>query len=208
MRTELTAFSNIPITTQQLVSLYPTISAPQQKIALLERDGRIIRLKRGLYVVSPNENEVALSKELIANHLYAPSYVSMQAALRFYGLIPERVHVTQSMTVKSSRTFENTLGIFEYVRIARDAFGIGLRIEQADGFAFTIATPEKALCDLIANTSGINLRYLKDVEQYLDEDLRFDMDALVDMNIQILRDYAEVGKKSDSINTLIKYLKR
>ena len=54
----------------------------------LEQKNYVIRLKRGLYVVSPEVSRVPLSLELIANHLYAPSYVSMSSALRYYGLIP------------------------------------------------------------------------------------------------------------------------
>lgn len=57
----------------------------------LEAAGKIIRLKKGLYVVDPKVSRIALSTEIIANHLYAPSYVSMQTALRYYGLIPEAV---------------------------------------------------------------------------------------------------------------------
>ncbi len=208
MKTELYSFGAVPVTVRQLASAYPDISAPQQKVALLERDGRIIRLKRGLYVVSPRENETTLSKELIANHIYAPSYVSLQSALRFYGLIPEAVYVTQSMTLKASRSFHNALGLFTYTHIAREAFGVGVRTHVAEGLAFAIATPEKALCDLIASTPRLSLRYLKDVECYLEDDMRFDMDALRDFNIDILRDYAAVGKKADAIRTLIKFLQQ
>ncbi len=206
MRTELYPFGIVPVTTQQVATAYPNIVATTKKVNMLERDGRIIRLKKGLYVVSPEENEIPLSKELIANHIYAPSYVSMQSALRYYGLIPETVYVTQSMTVKTSRDFENTIGRFEYTQLARKVFGVGVRIEKTEHAAFTIATPEKALCDLIANTSGLTLRYLKDVKNYLEDDIRFDLEALKDFNLQILHEYAAVGKKSDSIKTLIRYL--
>lgn len=39
-------------------------------------------------------------------------------------------------------------------------------------YAFLIASPEKALCDLIANSSKVILRYMKDVETYLEQDIR------------------------------------
>ena len=54
----------------------------------LEMADEIIRLKRNLYVVNPEETGVKLSMGLMANHLLAPSYVSMSTALRYYGLIP------------------------------------------------------------------------------------------------------------------------
>ncbi len=208
MKTELYPFGIVPVTTQQIASAYPKIASITEKVRRLEHDGRIIRLKKGLYVVSQVENEIPLSMELIANHVYAPSYVSMQSALRYYGLIPETVYVTQSMTVKPSRDFNTPLGRLEYTHIAREAFGVGVRMEQTDYATFTIATPEKALCDLIANTFGLTLRYIRDVERYLEEDIRFDIDAIRDFDLQILNEYTTVGKKADSIKALIKYIQR
>ncbi len=87
MKNPLEQLGNIPVTASTLESLFPHIKGGNQKIRLLERDKQIIRLKRGLYVCSPDVTGKMLSTELIANHLYAPSYVSMSSALRYYGLI-------------------------------------------------------------------------------------------------------------------------
>ena len=73
-----------------------------------------------------------------------------------------------------------------------------------DNYAFLIASPEKALCDLIANSSQVNLRYMKDVETYLAQDIRMDMDEFNKMDKTIFEDYIKVGKKADSISTLLK----
>lgn len=199
---------NIPVTTSALESLYPHIKGGNQKIRLLEREKQIIRLKRGLYVCSPEVTGVALSTELIANHLYAPSYVSMSSALRYYGLIPEAVYVTQSMTMKHSRDFDTPIGRFEYVRISKDAFSIGLTSLRKDGYAFVLASPEKALCDLIANSSGVNLRYPKEAALYLEEDIRMELSDFRQMDSAVFEEYAKVGKKSDSIKTLLKLFKQ
>ena len=75
-------------------------------------------------------------------------------------------------------------------------------------YAFLMATPEKALCDLIANSPKVNLRYLKDVENYLEEDIRMEIDDFRNMDISIFERYAQVGKKSKSIETLTKYLRK
>ncbi len=206
MKTELYPFGNVPVTSKQVASLYSSVKAPNQKIGLLLRDGRLHRLKKGLFVVSEKDSEKLLSLELIANHLCAPSYVSLQSALRYYGLIPEHTTILQSMTIKPAQAFENDLGHFIYHHISRESFGIGVRLMTAEGVSWTMATPEKALCDLIATTPGINLRYQKDVRIYLEEDLRFDLDALEKFDVQILSAYAKVGKKSQSIHTLIKFL--
>lgn len=208
MKSPLLELGNIPVRSSVIASLYPKIKAKNKKIAELEKSGEVIRLKQGLYIVSPQESGLILSTELIANHLYAPSYVSMSSALRYYGLIPESVYTMQSMTTKHSRDFTNTVGRFEYTHINKEVFSVGLRQVKEDHLCFIIATPEKALCDLIANSPNITLRYQKEAAIYLAEDLRFDMEAFSMMNPEIFHEYIKVGKKVGSIQTLLKLLKR
>lgn len=208
MKSPLEQLGNIPVTAAALESLYPHIKGGNQKIRLLERDKQVVRLKRGLYVCSPEVTGIALSTELIANHLYAPSYVSMSSALRYYGLIPEAVYVTQSMTLKHSRDFDTPIGRFEYTQISKDAFSVGLASIRKDGYAFVIATPEKALCDLVANSSGVNLRYPKEAALYLVEDVRMELSDFKQMDSDVFEEYVKVGKKADSIRTLLKLLKQ
>ena len=205
---DLEHIDTIPVSTAAIASLFSEMKAGRQKVRNLELGGKIIRLKKGLYVVAPSVSGVALSTELIANHLYAPSYISMSSALRYYGLIPEAVYTTQSMTVKHSRSFDTPVGRFDYLFINREAFHIGVTSISKQRYTFLMATPEKALCDLIANSSLVNLRYLKDVEAYLEQDIRMNIDELRKMNLTIFEQYAKVGKKGKSIQTLINYLNR
>lgn len=206
MNNQLTQIGNIPISVSALESLFPNIKRRNQKIRLLERDRQIIRLKKGLYVCNPEITGKILSTELIANHLYTPSYVSMSSALRYYGLIPEAVYTKQSMTLKHSKDFDTPLGRFEYTHISQKAFSVGLTNIRKDGYAFVIATPEKALCDLIANSPNVNLRYLKDAVTYLEDDIRMELDDFRQMKPEIFEEYINVGKKADSIRTLLKLL--
>lgn len=199
---------NIPVTASVLETLFPRIKRGNQKIRLLVRDKQIFRLKKGLYVCNPEVTGKILSTELIANHLCAPSYVSMSSALRYYGLIPEAVYTMQSMTLKHARSFDTPLGRFEYRYISKEAFSVGLTSIRKEGFAFVMATPEKALCDLIANSAKVNLRYVKDVEIYLEEDIRMEMEDFRQLDPKIFEEYAAIGKKADSIRTLLKLLKR
>jgi len=208
MKNPLEQLGNIPVTVSTLESLFPHIKGGNQKIRLLERDKQIIRLKRGLYVCNPKITGKMLSTELIANHLYAPSYVSMYSALRYYDLIPEAVYTKQSMTLKHSKNFDTQLGRFEYTHISKNAFSVGLTSIRKDNYAFVMATPEKALCDLIANSPQVNLRYLKDAEMYLEEDIRMELEDFRQMNAEIFEEYMKVGKKADSIRTLLKLLKK
>lgn len=208
MNRELREIGVIPVTTSIIESFYPDLKSAEKKVVWLEKNGYIIRLKRGLYVVNPEYTGKRLSNELIANHLYAPSYVSMSTALRYYGLIPEAVYVNQSMTVKHSRSFQTHVGNYDYKCISREAFAVGVKTERVADYAFLIASPEKALCDLIANSSKVNLRYMKDVENYLENDIRMDMEEFMKFDPRVLEEYIKVGKKADSIATLLKFLIR
>ena len=191
MNNPLRQLGNIPVIASVLESLFPHIRGGNQKLRLLERDKQIIRLKKGLYVCSPEITGKTISTELIANHLYAPSYVSMSSALRYYGLIPEEVYTKQSMTLKYAKNFDTSFGRFEYTHISKAAFPVGLTSIKKDGYAFVMATPEKALCDLIAN-----------------EDIRMEREDFMQMDARLFEEYIKVGKKADSIRTLLKLLKK
>lgn len=207
MNSVLVKYGNMPVSAATLASEYPDIKKPAQKLGILERNGEIIRLKRGLYVCPETTTGKALSLELIANRLLTPSYVSMSTALRYYGLIPEAVYVTQSMTVKESREYDTPVGRFEFKTIKRNVFNIGIRNEMEGDYSFLIASPEKALCDLIANTHSLLLRYTKEAIEYLENDIRLDMERFYNFTTSIFEQYINAGgKKSTSIKTIHKLL--
>jgi hypothetical protein len=172
----------------------------------MEKRGDLLRLKQGWYVAHPNMTEQVFSEEVMANHIYGPSYISLQYALRFYGLIPERVFVVTSMTTRRSRMFHNALSWYEYVHINEEVFPIGVRAVTMYDSTFLIASPEKALCDLVSDVSHLNLRYRDEILVWLEEDLRFDMDELFRFDTSIMREYAKVGPKKNMINQLIKII--
>ena len=205
---ELAIFKNIPVKTAAIASLYPDVISVNRKVAGLEKAGRIIRLKRGLYVVDPEESGLLLSLNLIGNALYGPSYISRLTALREYGLIPERVEAVQSMTTHLTVSFENKAGRFEYQHCAKDYYSIGITQRSEEGVTYLIATPEKALCDYIVSTPRLPLRFLKDTYTFLEEDLRLDMDTFKEMDVNIFKLCAAVGKKQQTIKNLIKILER
>ena len=201
-------FGVVPIDYTSLQSVYPSHRSLNDKVSALEKQGAIIRLKRGMYVVSPQITQRAISTELIANHLYGPSYVSMESALRFHGLIPERVFNTTSMTIKRSRTFKNRFGQFDYIYCPADYYPIGISQIIQDDYAFLVATPEKALCDLIAYTPKLQLRSVKSLLVFLEEDIRLDMDAFYRMDPSVFEKCVEVGKKKTEIGNIIKLLRK
>jgi hypothetical protein len=196
----------VPVDYAVLGSLFSGYKSPRNKIANLEIEGKLIRLKKGLYVVSPSVSGKLLSTELIANHIYGPSYVSMESALRYYGLIPENIHIVRSLAIKRSRVFENSISRFEYINCSDDYFPIGINQKIVGEYSFLIASPEKALCDLIAFTPKVSPRFVKSLLSYLEEDIRLDMEAFYEMNINIFQQCAEVGKKRNDLNNIIKLL--
>lgn len=199
---------NIPVDYALLRSVFSDYKSPRNKIANLETEGKLIRLKRGLYVVSPDESQKLLSTELIANHIYGPSYVSMESALKYYGLIRESVRVLRSITTKRSRVFENSISRFEYINCSEKYYSIGINQKIGNGYSFLIASPEKALCDLIAYTPAVRPRFINALRIFLEDNIRLDMEAFFRMDIDIFKECAEVGKKKNDLNNLIKILKR
>lgn len=202
---------NIPFDLGYLTTEFPECKHINEKARRLEIQGRIIRLKKGMYVADTRESNLPLCRELIANHIYGPSYVSMETALRFYGLIPERVYMIKSLTTKHSRNFENPTGTYSYMSADKDYFPIGIRMEQGGNggsrfCTFLIATPEKALCDLINYSKNLRLRFVKDVGSYLEEDIRFDTEAFADFDLSIIERCVEHSRRPESIKSLIKYI--
>lgn len=198
----------VPVQTGTIASCFGGLSSPGEKIRALERDGQLIRLKRGLYVVSDEVSGKSVNACLCANHIYGPSYVSQQWALRWYGLIPERVYTMTSVTTKRSRIFENSLGRFTYEQVKPEYFAIGINNIEEDGVSFLMASREKALCDMILHDSYLPPQSMKGLWQYLEEDIRFDMDELATFDASIIEACARQGRKENILNNLIKILKR
>ena len=202
----LNQVGNTPFPPSVLLPLFSNIKQINDKARYLEQEGRIIRLKRGLYVRSAEDGAMPLPL-LIANHLYGPSYVSFHTALRHYGLIPERVYETQSMTIKHGRSFDTQLGRFSYRSCNVEYFPIGIRQVQEGEDTYLIATPEKALCDILLKTAGLSIASAKKMESFLLQDLRFDMEALKDFDIDLLKlCHQKAQVKATTITHLIKLI--
>ena len=199
----LTSLHNIPVNSAVLKAFLSNLKYPKNKISDMEKNGELIRLKKDLYV----NNNVAVSKELIANHLYGVSYISLETALSYYGMIPERVYTVRSMTTKRAKTFSSPLGNFEYKTVLADYFCIGIQQEIIENqYAFLIATPTKAVCDMIVTTPNLRLQSVKAMQNYLTEDLRIDFDFLKTLDKDIVRQCVEVGKKKRELDLLLRLL--
>jgi len=203
---ELQKFGNIPFNYTALAKMLHGYQSPYDKVSAMEKHGEIIRLKKGLYVVSDKISRKQISRELIANHLYGVSYISLETALSFYGMIPEKVHSVLSITTKRSKQFENPLGHFDFITVPTGYFPIGIRQQIVDNeFVFLIATPEKAICDLILSTPHLRLQSVHAVQVYLEDDLRIDFSVLQNIDKDIIRQCSETGKKKGELKFLLKF---
>ena len=110
--------------------------------------GKIDQLRRGVYVLAAPYQKQKPHPFLVANRLQQPSYVSLQSALAFYGMIPDIVNETSSVTTVRNERLNTPLGVFEYRYINKNFFG-GYRLSNLGGQQAFIATPEKAILDLI-----------------------------------------------------------
>jgi hypothetical protein len=199
----------IPVNKDILYSLFSDLQFPENKIAELEQKGLIIRVKRNLYVVSPKVHNQEISTELVANHLYGPSYISLESALAYYGLIPERVFTMRSVCTKLHKQYNTPLGHFEYVKVPAQYYPIGVSQEIINNsYAFLIASPEKALCDKIVTTPNLRIQSVKAMQAYLEEDLRIDFSAVQDFDLEIIRQCIEVGRKKWKLGLLLEFLAR
>ncbi len=178
----------------------------KDKIDNLKQKGIIKTLKKGLYVHTSQYTKNIISKEIIANNMLGPSYVSFDYALYFYGLIPESVYEITSATTKRTKSFQTDYGIFKYRQLKKELFPLGLKIRSSKNGNFMIATKEKALCDKVYFTKDIKITSQKAMVEFLEDDLRIDFDELEDFNIDIIQKYYEISK-SKKIGFLLKIVK-
>ena len=133
--------------------------------------GRIYQLRRGLYSIAPPYQKINPHPYLVANHLQKASYVSLQSALAYYGLIPEVMNITTSVSTGRPERLETPLGIYDFRHLKTDLL-FGYQMINLGDQSALVATPEKALLDLIYLQSGgsstdyFNELRLQNLEQF------------------------------------------
>jgi len=176
------------------------------KIQYMKQQGLLTSLKKGLYIYHSPYVKTLISKEIIANNLLGPSYISYEYALYYHGITPESVREVTSATTKRAKTFSTPYGTFSYKHIDKTLFALGLEIVSSKQGNFMMAGKEKALCDKIFSTKGVKISSKKAMLAFIEEDLRVDMDELFDFDLDIVKKYAEISK-SKKIEFLYKVLK-
>lgn len=184
-----------------LVAMLGDYSRPNDKISELIAKHELLSLRRGLYLVAEAQLP---SKELIANHLFGPSYVSRHWALSYYGLLTERVSSVTSMCLGRSRKMETSQGLFHYQAIPSAYYSVGINSIQQGNIAFMMASPEKALADLLVSTKGLRIQSTSAMLSYLLDDLRLDEEDLEELDVSQFQYFAEQGYKTILLRELAK----
>lgn len=110
-----------------------------------EKKGYLKKVRRGFYCFS-TQDFIQDFLFYAANKIYAPSYVSLEIALKYYGFIPEEIFLITSVSTKKATSFETSVGNFSYRRIKTSLYW-GYRLVDFGRQKLLIAEPEKAVLD-------------------------------------------------------------
>ena len=136
---------------QDLATLLP--EGDNKRQALIKRAiacGDLIHIRRGLYCLAPMYQKNRLSLHSFAQHIYGPSYISLESALRWHNWIPEAVYSHTNVSLKNSKDFDTPVGLYSYRRVPQKTFYAGVARKTDDnGGVFLIASPLKALVDYV-----------------------------------------------------------
>ena len=152
-------------------------ASPKARLSRMIKSGSIIQVRRGLFV-----DDKTIPPRVLSPLIYGPSYLSFEYALSNYGLIPERVTIFTSASYNKNRdkTFHTPFGEYYYYYIPTAVYPHGLAREMEKGSPYIIALPEKALCDALYKTSGINT--VNDLERLLLDDWRMEKMDLMNLD--------------------------
>ncbi len=133
-------------------NLFPNLSNGAIKALVFKAmdKGEILQIKPGLYCLDSRFRENSPHPFVVAALLHSPSYISMESALQFHGLIPEAVYQVRSVTQYRSRIYKTPLGYFQFFRIPCKDFRAGVKSEKLDKSNWVyIATPLRAIADIL-----------------------------------------------------------
>lgn len=137
--------SFIVFSLNDIKKIEPNFHRPQ--LNFWQKKNYIKKLRRGFYMFS----ETALNEDtlfIIANRLYSPSYVSLESALSYYGLIPEGVYSITSISTKKTANFKTPVADFSYRRV-KTSLHFGYQLKKQNGQSYKIADMEKAILDYL-----------------------------------------------------------
>ena len=173
----------------------------RQRLNEWQKQGYIKKIIREYYIFSDLEiNEAILF--IIANKIFHPSYVSLEVALAYYGLIPESVYTITSVTSKKTYTFDSPIANFDYKKI-KPGLMFGYCLVPYDNHNFKIAEIEKAILDYFYFN-----HQLKTAEEFTE--LRINKETFKEkIDLEKLKNYTKQFKNKaleERINNFINFI--
>jgi predicted transcriptional regulator of viral defense system len=158
------------------------------KVKRLLAQGKLLHIRRGLYCLTDKlDYPIKPHHYELAQYIYGPSYISLESALSYHGLIPERVYTTTSVTGKRTKEFNTPLGTFSYLHLPSENLYTEVMLIKENNYQFLIAKPWKAICDYVYCYK----KNWKGIEPLIDS-LRIELDQLpilLNTEIELLNDY-------------------
>lgn len=150
---------------------------PRVKINDMLQKKEVIRVKKGLYILGELYSKNHCYRETLSNLIYGPSYISLEYALSFYGMIPERTETVTAITSKRNKIYNTPVGCFIYRYIRADLYSDGITITSLDDkHNIIIAAREKVIADILYFAD--KFKTVSELESYLFENLRLDENEL------------------------------
>ncbi|MBF0502943.1 MAG: hypothetical protein HQM09_22600 [Candidatus Riflebacteria bacterium] len=181
---------------QQLISCLTGYAKPRDRITTMLATGNLIRIRKGLYVFGDKYRRNPVNRVMLSNLIYGPSYVSLDYALSFYGLIPERVEDVTAVTTGQAKHFITPFGVFSYKSLSPNRYVTGVSMKEEDGMGFLIATAEKAIIDKVWTDKRFHPKRPEDFEEFLFDDLRVDEKGFSNLNSEQFRRITETFHSS------------
>ncbi|MFZ3229436.1 MAG: hypothetical protein WA160_04475 [Pseudobdellovibrio sp.] len=211
-KTDIDILGDLPVKVDYLLleDCFSNFKTPKKKIFDLKKKNYLHQIKRGLYFNLKSKQIESTPYEIIANSIYYPSYISMEWALQYYGLIMDRVTTVTSVTLKRSKDFKTPYAPFSFKHVPKNRYPISYVTKTNNaGDSFLIACPEKALVDYVnIKAKNLKINTADDIEEFLENDLRLDLKEFLKVTttnglIEILPFYHRNSKEHRILKWLI-----
>lgn len=199
----LKALGSVPFGHGTLLPLLAEYKRPNDKIARWLLTGELVQLRKGLYLLGSSWRTAPVSRPLVANVLFGPSYVSLEFALSTHGLIPEGTVDLTSVTPRRGRQVVTPFGHFSYTHLPLPLYGVDVRMESnPDGTSFLLASPTQAICDKVVLTRHLQACSINKMRVFLFEDLRMEPEAVSVLDMSVIEQCISAGYKTRQLRAL------
>lgn len=199
---QLSGGNNVLVTVLNLKEKYKDYMDINGKIKRDIEKGFLFPLVRGIY-----ETNAHTDGYLLASSIYGPSYLSFEYALSFHHLIPERVFIYTNATFDKRKTkiYQNHFGLYTYRDVPNQAFPFFVKVNEENGYVYFMASPEKALCDLLYVKSPV--KSTKELERLLFDNLRINKEVFERLNFKDIL-FLSNKYRSNNMKHLRKFVER